>query len=326
MEHTPASPTQPAPAAVPQQPQKQHGAFSQHHQQSAQPSQQLAPYYAYGASPRVIPFDKNWYWAKLALTIASIVFSIILLGLGLGISLRPMDSYYSSSYAWIVIPLVIVCVVWDLAELITLFTCGRRRKTDVPQQAQQQDPQQQQKQETAHDGIHPGAHVGVDLVLWLAGIVVLLFSISSSIDGYDMGYGCNSSYYTSSSYYRHYCNADYQNALKNFYRPAHRAALAFICLLIITHFVIFVRACIEVNQRNRMRGPVIMVPSSHMSMYIVPGQQQAAMMPMMPAQTHMAPASEKAAGSSHPQSNAAPAEGFYGPGPSPSTGHAGQAV
>ncbi|KAK6844165.1 hypothetical protein PG995_014275 [Apiospora arundinis] len=322
-----SSPTQPTPAAV----------APQHHQQQqqiAQPyPQQPGPYYAYGAQPRVIPFDKKWYWAKLALTLASVLFSVILLGLGLGISLRPTDTFYTGTYAWVIVPVVVVCIIWDLAELITLFTCGRHRKGD-----QQQPQQEGQKQSTARDGIHPGAHVGVDLVLWLAGIFVVLFTISGSVlDGYSYRYECEEfakggpNYY-STSYYEKFCSPSYLNDLDNFYKPAARAISAFACLLTLTHFVIFVRACIETNLRNRMRGPVVMVPTSHMSMYIVPGQQQAGMMPMMPPQSHYmapghqgsAPMNEKAAAGAHPQTNTAPSEGFYAP--NPSTNHAGQAV
>lgn len=101
----------------------------------------------------------------------------------------------------------------------------------------------------------------------------------------------------------------------------------------LTHFIIFVRACVETNQRNRMRGPIIMVPAQHMSMYMAP--QQPGMMPMMPPQTYMAPGhqgapaanNEKAAAgaAASPQAHAAPAEGFYAPHP-PAAGHAGQAV
>ncbi|KAK8040021.1 hypothetical protein PG993_008432 [Apiospora rasikravindrae] len=307
------------------QPQPQVGA-------AAPPFQQPAPYYAYGASPRVIPFDKNWYWAKLALTVASIVFAVILLGVSLGLALGVRNSIYSYGYEFITIPVVIVCVIWDLAELITVCVCLARRRRRLPAP----EGQQQQQQAANHrQGIHPGAHVGVDLVLWLAGIVTLLFSISDYLESASYeAYECNTYYYHSSHYYDEYCTEDYLNGLKSFYIPAKRAVLAFVCLLTVTHFVIFVRACVEVNQRNRMRGPVIMVPTQHLSMYLAP-QQQPGMMPMMPPQTYIAPGhqgssavNEKAA-AAHPQthttqqqSNAAPAEGFYAPRPST----AGQAV
>ncbi|KAK7949210.1 uncharacterized protein PG986_010096 [Apiospora aurea] len=323
--HAAAAPTQPAAAMSP--PRQHHASYQP---QQAQPFQQPAPYYAYGASPRVVPFDKNWYWAKIALTVASIVFAIILLGVSLGLALGPMSTIYSYGYEFVVIPLVIVCVVWDLAELLTVCICLARRRRSPHSQPEGQQQQQQHRQ-----GIHPGAHVGVDLVLWLAGIVTLLFSISDYLEStYYDPYDCNTYYYHSSSFYEEYCNDDYLNNLKSFYIPAKRAVLAFICLLTITHFVIFVRACVETNQRNRMRGPVIMVPTQHLSMYLAP--QQPGMMPMMPAQTYMAPGhqgasavNEKSA-AAHPhahvtQSNAAPAEGFYAPSPS-TAGHAGQAV
>ncbi|KAK8086091.1 hypothetical protein PG994_001065 [Apiospora phragmitis] len=332
-----AAPTQPAPAA--KSPPQQHPASYPSQHGAAQPFQQPAPYYAYGASPRVVPFDKTWYWAKIALTVASIVFAVILLGLSLGLALNPHSGLYDYGYEFIIVPLVIACVIWDLAELITV--CLPRRRRPAAQQQQQQQQQQtqtqgQQPQQDAHhrQGIHPGAHVGVDLVLWLAGIVTLLFSIAGYFETGYLPYECddyaNSSYYHTSSYYDEQCGEDYLNTLKNFYIPAKRAVLAFICLLTITHFVIFVRGCIETNQRNRMRGPVIMVPAQHLSMYL--GPQQPGMMPMMTPQTYMAPGqgtstiNEKAAAhATQPESNTAPAEGFYAPNHS-STGHVGQAV
>ncbi|KAK7920106.1 hypothetical protein PG985_008128 [Apiospora marii] len=277
-----AAPTQPV--SVPQQPR---ASYAPQQQAAAPPFQQPAPYYAYGAAPRVVPFDKNWYWAKIGLTIASIIFAIITLILGVTLARGPQSDMYGSGYEYIA------------------------------------------QQDNAHlKGIHPGAHVGVDLILWLGGLVTLLFSLSSAIGYRYRDRMCEDDYYLNSDYYHdyyeEYCRAD-AIAARRSYVSIGRALVAFIGLLTLTHFIIFVRACVETNQRNRMRGPIIMVPAQHMSMYMTP--QQPGMMPMMPPQTYMAPAAhnEKAAAAPSPQAHVAPAEGFYAPHP-PAASHAGQAV
>jgi hypothetical protein len=58
----------------------------------------------------------------------------------------------------------------------------------------------------------------------------------------------------------------------------------------ITHFVIFVRACVETNQRNRTRPFVMMVPSS--TFYAAPNPNMGSYTntyPMMPPQARMGP-------------------------------------
>ncbi|KAK7978428.1 hypothetical protein PG996_004476 [Apiospora saccharicola] len=329
-----AAPTQPAPAQpVPQQPR---ASYLPQQQAAAQPFQQPAPYYAYQPAPRVVPFSKNWYWGKMGLAIASVVFAVIALGLALGLAMGPRSNVYATGFEYIVIPLVIACVVWDLVVLISVCTClARHRRASKAQQSEQ--GQQQQPQDNSHPkGVHPGASVGVDLVLWLGGLVTLLFSLSFATSyGYE-DYVCEDDYYRNSSYYRgyydEYCNEE-AAAVRRGVVQLGRALVAFICLLTLTHFIVFVRACVETNQRNRMRGPVIMVPAQHLSMYMAPPQQPG-VMPMMPPHTYMASGhqgaspvvnNEKAAATANPQAHAAPTEGFYAPNP-PTASHAGQAV
>lgn len=225
------TPTQPA--SAPQQPR---APYIPQQQAAAQPFQQPAPYYAYGAAPRVVPFDKSWYWAKIGLTIASIVFAVITLGLALGLALGPRRDMYGSGYEYIVIPLVIACVVWDLAALIAVCTrLARHRRASNAQQQQPTQGQQQPAQDNAHlKGIHPGAHVGVDLILWLGGLVTLLFSLSGAISYRYSERMCQDDYYLNSDYYHEYyeeyCSAESAGARRSSAQVA-RALVAFICLL-----------------------------------------------------------------------------------------------
>ncbi|KAF6814319.1 hypothetical protein CMUS01_12659 [Colletotrichum musicola] len=82
-------------------------------------------------------------------------------------------------------------------------------------------------------GIHPGAHVALHLLFWL--VFAVAVGIQSTLiyfrDADDDGYYAN---------------------------PAD-VVTAFTALLFIGHFALFVRACMETNERNR-RPPVFMVP------------------------------------------------------------------
>ncbi|KAH6678776.1 hypothetical protein F5X68DRAFT_263771 [Plectosphaerella plurivora] len=123
-------------------------------------------------------------------------------------------------------------------------------------------------------GIHPGAHVGLHLVFWmylLVGLVFFaIFAAYNVIDEY--------------SYY--YYDLDTPTA-----GPAY-AIMAFLAIMTILNFVLFVRACVETAQINRQARTVFMIPAGvngqmpqgnpHMSMayppqaymYPVPMQQQ----------------------------------------------------
>ncbi|GKT50548.1 uncharacterized protein ColSpa_10729 [Colletotrichum spaethianum] len=82
-------------------------------------------------------------------------------------------------------------------------------------------------------GIHPGAHVGLHLLFWLIFATAI---VCESLNLYFIGYYGD-----------------------GFIATQQHVALAFTCLLLINHFTLFVRACIETHQRNT-RPPIYMVP------------------------------------------------------------------
>ncbi|KAK1964447.1 hypothetical protein LY78DRAFT_704382 [Colletotrichum sublineola] len=81
-------------------------------------------------------------------------------------------------------------------------------------------------------GIHPGAHVGLHLIFWL------VFAIAVVCESLFRSYSFDWPFAT----YEH-------------------VALAFTCLLLLNHFILFVRACIETSQRNT-GAPIYTIPTS----------------------------------------------------------------
>ncbi|GKT54418.1 hypothetical protein ColTof4_13789 [Colletotrichum tofieldiae] len=82
-------------------------------------------------------------------------------------------------------------------------------------------------------GIHPGAHVGLHLIFWpLFATAVAL----ESLNIYFLDYGIEGAVAT-----------------------MQHVALAFTCLLLLNHFTLFVRACVDTHRRNN-RPPIYMVP------------------------------------------------------------------
>ncbi|KAK9778268.1 hypothetical protein SCAR479_05238 [Seiridium cardinale] len=284
------------------------------------PNGHLAPYqypYAqptFAAQPRVIPFDKTWHWIKIALTSASLVFCVILLGISIAISIGPGYDSWNITIYWVG-PLVGVVGIWDIAEFITICACGKRNGAEQRR------------------GIHPGAHVGLDLCIWLAGILCVFISAVSYVSARSQLMDCqdeqNSDSDLSSSYrYYNYCDDDeYEMLSTGIYIPAIRAVMAFLSLLTLVHFIIFVRACTETNQRNRSRATVMMMPPQ--MYYGPPGGMAPYGYPMMPPQAYTGNAqgtalNEKSpATAAQPPGNSSNLAGFYAP-PGPAYSHHAQ--
>ncbi len=173
-------------------------------------------------------------------------------------------------------------------------------------------------------GIHPGAHVGIHLCLWLYAVVVVVF-VCVFIADYDYDYSYYSSYSSSS--------------LRRNRAPAlgvERAILAFLCILLAIHFLLFVRACIETNQRNSAsRSRTVYVPvavpmnsayGSPYGFYGQPPQQPMQALPTAPGQVpvppqqallqgYYAPAAAHPAAASAPPATQSALYGYYAPAP-----------
>ncbi|KAI3391448.1 hypothetical protein diail_7337 [Diaporthe ilicicola] len=182
--------------------------------------------------PKPEPFrtSKPFAVAKFALGSFNLVFAIVALGLTLGLV---TDSYAFDSFIAVIIclSLAVASIIWQFAEHITLAVRKEWRS------------------------IHPGAHVGVRLVLWFLGILEvasLCISLSYELSSYTLDSDCAGSDSGSSGYD---WNCDFYSfpsqAAANRYFRMMEALAAFSVLLFISHFTLFVMACIETDRRRK---------------------------------------------------------------------------
>lgn len=126
----------------------------------------------------------------------------------------------------------VASIIWQLAEHITLAARRDWRS------------------------IHPGAHVGVHLVLWVLAILVvpsLFLSVAFELEQYTIEGDCerdsdSDGYYT--SYSCGWYSFPTQGAADRYFRLLEALA-AFAVLLLISHFTLFVMACVETDRRRR---------------------------------------------------------------------------
>ncbi|KAI0121304.1 hypothetical protein BJ170DRAFT_737168 [Xylariales sp. AK1849] len=294
----------PSPTQSQSQPQQPSSTAPTAHPAQAPYQPYPYPQPSYVQQPRVIPFDKTWYWLKIGLTCGSLVFCIILLALSIAISVgTTFESSFTITIFWCA-PLVVIAGLWDIAELITVCACGKRHG------------------QGGRQGIHPGAHVGVDLVIWLAAVFCAFISAVAYVDAQSILRSCAEEQNDDSTYssYYNYCDDDDLAAAKNgILIPTLRAIMAFIGLLTLVHFIIFVRACQETNQRNRSRPTLMMVPPP--AMYYAPpppgmvAYGHGGTYPVMPPQAHLSQgaAGNEKAPATQPQDNSSSYAGFFAP-------------
>ncbi|KAK4043902.1 hypothetical protein C8A01DRAFT_12614 [Parachaetomium inaequale] len=199
--------------------------------------------------PKYVSPPGTWK-TKLGLRASSIVFVIILAGLGGSLAANPR----LSSTAWMMValaPAVIVTFIWDIAEAICILKRSGNR------------------------GIHPGAIVGVDLLAWLGWAILDLFLASYGllrarylIDDYS-GYDSYRYRYDPSK-----VTAE-DAALEKDVQARGRAMVAFAIMTTLIHFALFVIGCYETNIRNRMpRTVYVMQPIYGPAPVQIPGAYQ----------------------------------------------------
>lgn len=205
-----------------------------------------------------------------------------------------------------------IALLWVTADLITMWVSKESR------------------------GITPGANVALHLIIWMTATVAI--GLISTFLSWDLeiqaDYGSRYSSYAD-SYYDMYT----YEALSALIRLIE-ALVAFLALLLVIHFALFVGACVETNRYNAWKYgntertvyvhvPVAMTPGQQIYGYWapVPGQQQKVFHPMsgpMPPMTVPQPGSQPqpqmvgGAGPAVPPQ--AQIYGYYAPVPAPTPG------
>lgn len=123
-------------------------------------------------------------------------------------------------------------ILWQLAEFITLAV---RR--------------------SIHRPIHPGAHVAIHLCLWILAILVAGSACTSVVyisDSYTVDSDCLRTYSKYSSAYG-YCDfySFKTDAAAHKYLRMIEALTAFAILMTVSHFTLFVLACVETERRRK---------------------------------------------------------------------------
>ena len=280
---------------------------------TSRPNQQLP----YVTPVRPLPHQSSAYLVtRLGLTVLSSIWGIIIIALTSILLSQGGSAASVSIYAYAI---VIVSIIWNTAELITY--CVRLRKE-------------------VQRGIHPGAHVGLHLLFWLAGVLATLLSVGIYVGEAASLASCERGdddddyyYYYSSSYCDEYQPYDYY---KGSVIPVFRALVAIFVLWTISHFVLFVMACIETHKRNSMQPAAFIMPAQAMAAGPVQGMyypQVAGMQPQpmqyYPYPVVMQPPPPAQLSGAHSQTPAMtekqPAQpnqnlaGFYAPTAGPST-------
>lgn len=198
------------------------------------------------------PYSQSWTVCKLVLTVFSFCWDLIILSLALAYTAGSYAYGSAGIAAFYAVPVSVVGVAWNLAELTTFFVRSRKGGN------------------ANRRGIHPGAHIGMHLVLWLAcvfGVFAALMMVMSAASSVSY---CSDD---DDDYYYDYC--DYSSS----FMTVLRAFLAMWCLALIDHFVLFVLACIDTSQRNRLKPAGIVFAQPGTAPYGAAAPQVVGMMP-----------------------------------------------
>ncbi|KAI0405248.1 hypothetical protein F4802DRAFT_189840 [Xylaria palmicola] len=153
--------------------------------------------------------QRRWDIAKVVLRAFSLVIGIVDVVELTAIQTSRKDLHYRATISYFVLAGIIV---WDVVEFIVIFIRRSPAK-----------------------GIHPGAHVGVELILWLGGVITV------AAVAYNADWGqLNRGYEQPDGALYSWTNV----ALSHF---------TFLGFLVALRFGLFVRACIEVDRRKKDR-------------------------------------------------------------------------
>ncbi|KAB5578007.1 hypothetical protein GE09DRAFT_537156 [Coniochaeta sp. 2T2.1] len=237
------------------------------------------------------PFSKKWHVAKIVLGSISIVASIVLWAIAIVVlaQFASDNEYYYDSWqltfeVGFVFTAAGLAILWQAAEFITIWASS-----------------------TNH-GIHPGANVALHLIIWLVAILAVGFLatfVSFDLDQLSRIRNNSNNSGSGSSYYDNYDAPTFARLVQ-----LEETLLAFSALLVVLHFVLFVRACVETHRYNNsslvtrtvyvqvpVQMPAGQVPVGYFAYQPLPGQplpfvQQPQMqggrgVPAQPPQAHL---------------------------------------
>ncbi|KAK4126798.1 hypothetical protein N657DRAFT_677529 [Parathielavia appendiculata] len=227
--------------------------------------------------PEYVSPPETWK-SKTALRAASLVFLVVIAGIGGSLSTMPR-----LDIAWLILIMVVpglaVTFIWDIAEVLCILKRGGNR------------------------GIHPGAVVAIDLILWLGwltvGFMLGVLGLMSHAGSYILDYSGSSYTQYGTRYNYNPSKATPEDAaLEREVLGKGRALVAFVGLTVIVHFVLFVIACRETHTRNSMprtiyvMQPVSVIPAGYQQLeFVLPKQMQnQVFMQMPPGQPPIQPA------------------------------------
>ncbi|KAH8888712.1 hypothetical protein GQ53DRAFT_229253 [Thozetella sp. PMI_491] len=193
------------------------------------------------------PVDRGcWSVTKIVLRCFSVIICGAIIAVEVSTLIEYERTYHSiADIAYFATPPALAAILWDKIEFLTL--CIRRGR-----------------------GVHPGAHVAVELILWLgcSGMGALILRAAWNVN--NLLASIKAYYAASDDYngidYSSYSKGDIQGI--NNYVTKARAAGALLFLVAVIRFVLFVRACVETDNRRRVRKTPTIITTQYSEAHI----------------------------------------------------------
>ncbi|KAK3367995.1 hypothetical protein B0H63DRAFT_536201 [Podospora didyma] len=185
-------------------------------------------YTPHGGEDRLVPYSPRWYLTKVVLRYMSLLLASTLVVTSV-INSRQVDQHFTIdwSMAWKgTLPIAVLVALYDYAELI-VFRMRRR----------------------ARRGMHPSVTVAADLSIWILGSVGLAINVLHAD-----GVLALLILHTKFTYVLDSDGTDisYED-VKVVPTALDTTADLLLLFIVIIHFVLFVRACVETKQKNDAR-------------------------------------------------------------------------
>ncbi|KAL2267185.1 hypothetical protein VTJ83DRAFT_4462 [Remersonia thermophila] len=180
------------------------------------------------------PYHPKWHLTKLALVSFSLVVSAVIFGICIGLGFLNAP-YRDTQYWWSTYPIdsefgisgatAGLAVIVGTLELLVTMRSSRRV------------------------GMHPGLLVALHLFIWILAVFAVMVVSFYATDTYE-------DYYYAEY---EYPEERYIELLRKS-RSYEKALLAFNCILLTIHFVLFIGACVDTHEINTQKKKVVLIP------------------------------------------------------------------